>query len=166
MATTAELVVRVVGSGAIAIGVLAGYGTVRMWRKVGQSHKWPTVPGEIVSSELESETEQHHHKPITTYAAAIRYAYEIEGKAYESDQIQLGGTSETSQPREFERMVERYPKGKRVTVYYDPDDPATATLEPGELGGIFNMAIVAGGFILVGGVLVALTIWGHLLKPT
>ena len=63
-------------------------------------------------------------------------------------------------------MVKRYPEGKRVTVYYDRDDPATATLEPGELGGIFNMAMVAGGFILVGGIVVALTIWGHLLKPT
>jgi hypothetical protein len=166
MATTVEIVLRFVGSGAVAIGVLTAYGTVRMRLKVGQSHKWPTVPGKIVSSELESETERHNRKPITTYAAAIRYAYEVDGKAYESDQIQLGGTSETSQPGEFERMVKRYPEGKRVTVYYDPDDPATATLEPGELGGIFNMAMVAGGFILVGGIIVALTIWGHLLKPT
>jgi hypothetical protein len=34
-----------------------------------------------------------------------------------------------------------------IRVYYDPDDPATATLEPGELSGIFSMAMVAGGFI-------------------
>ena len=50
MATTVEIVLRVVGSGAIAIGVLTAYGTVRMRLKVGQSHKWPTVPGRIVSS--------------------------------------------------------------------------------------------------------------------
>jgi hypothetical protein len=166
MATTVEIVLRVIGSGAVAIGVLTGYGTIRMRLKARQAHKWPTVPGTIVSSELETGTERHNHKRITTYAAAIRYAYEVDGKAYESDQIQLGGTSETSQPREFERMVKRYPEGKRVTVYYDRDDPATATLEPGELGGILNMAMVAGGFILVGGIVVALTIWGHLLRPS
>ena len=57
MATTVEIVLRVVGSGAVAIGVLTAYGTVRMRLKIGQSHKWPTVPGKIVSSELESETE-------------------------------------------------------------------------------------------------------------
>lgn len=165
MATNVELVLRVVGSGAIAIGALTAYATVRMRLKVGQSHKWPTVPGEIVSSELESDIERHDRKRITTYAAAIRYAYEVDGKTYESDQIQLGGSSETSEPEEFERMVKRYPEGKRVKVYYDPDAPATATLEPGELGGIYNMAMVAGGFILVGGIIVALTIWGHLLKP-
>ena len=43
MATTVEIVLRVVGSGAVAIGVLTAYGTVRMRLKVGQSHKWPTV---------------------------------------------------------------------------------------------------------------------------
>jgi hypothetical protein len=160
MAETVEIVLRVVGSAAVAIGAFTAYGTVRMRRKAGDSHKWPTVMGTIVSSELESDVESHHRRPIETYSAAIRYAYEVGGKAYESDQIQLGGTSETSQPKEFERMVARYPEGKRVKVFYDPADPATATLEPGELGGIFNMAMVAGGFILVGGVIVALTIWG------
>ena len=161
MAETVEIVLRVVGSAAVAIGVFTAYGTVRMRLKAGQSHTWPTVMGTIVSSELESDVNRHPgHKPIETYSAAIRYAYEVGGKAYESDQIQLGGTSETSQPKEFERMVARYPEGKRVKVFYDPADPATATLEPGELGGIFNMAMVAGGFILVGGVIVALTIWG------
>ena len=166
MATTVELVLRVVGGGAVALGVFAAYGTVRMRLKVGQALKWPTVPGEITSSEVQSGTERHHRKPIKTYAAAIRYTYEVDGKAYESDQIQLGGSSETSQPGEFERMVKRYPEGKHVKVYYDPSDPATATLEPGELGGIFNMAMVAGGFILVGGIIVALTLWEHFLSPT
>ena len=166
MATTVEIVMRVVGSGAVALGLLTAYATVRMRVKVGQSHKWPTVPGKIVASELESDTNRHDQKRITTYAAAIRYAYEVDGKPYESDQIQLGGSSETSQPEEFEGMVKRYPEGKRVKVYYDPADPATATLEPGEMGGIFNMAMVAGGFILVGGVIVALTIWGKLMAPT
>lgn len=166
MATTVEIALRVVGSGVAAIGVLTAYGTVRMWLKVGQAHKWPTVRGEILSSELEKKRERHDGKRIDTYAAAIRYAYEVDGKSYESDQIQLGGSSETTESDDFERMVRRYPEGKGVTVYYDPTDPATATLEPGELGGIFNMAMVAGGFILVGGVIVALTIWGHLLKPS
>ena len=159
MVQTVEIVLRVVGTGIVAFGVFAAYGTIRLRLKNAQAHKWPTVTGTIVSSELESETKDHDRKPIRTYSAAIRYAYEVGGKAYESDQIQLGGTSETSQPGEFERMVARYPEGKRVTVSYDPDDPATATTEPGELGGIFNMAMVAGGAILVGGILVALTFW-------
>lgn len=160
MAKTVEIVMRVVGAGMVDIGALAAYGAIRMRLKTAQAHKWPTVTGTIVSSELESETDRHDGKPMTMYGAAIRYSYQVGGKSYESDSIQLGGTSETSRPGEFERMVARYPKGKSVKVYYDPDDPATATLEPGALGGIFNMAMVAGGFILVGGIVVGLTFLG------
>ena len=163
MARTVEVVIRVVGAGIVGIGALTAYGAIRMRRKTAQAHKWPTVTGTIVSSELETETRYHDGKRIQTYGSAIRYAYEVGGKAYESDQIQLGGTSETSRPGEFERIVARYPEGKRVTVYYDPDDPATATLEPGALGGIFNMAMVAGGAVLVGTILIGLSLWGDKL---
>ena len=160
MAETVELVVRAIGAGGIGVGALTAYGTIRLSLKNAQAYKWPTVTGTIVSSLLESDTANLQDKPIETYGATIRYAYEVDGKAYESDQIQLGGTSETSQPEAFERLVMRYPEGKRVKVFYEPRDPATATLEPGESVGIFNMAMVAGGFMLTGGILVALTIWG------
>jgi hypothetical protein len=144
MAKTVEIVMRVVGAGMVGIGALAAYGAIRMRLKTAQAHKWPTVTGTIVSSDLESETDRHDGKPMRMYGAAIRYSYQVGGKSYESDSVQLGGKSETSRPGEFERMVARYPKGKSVKVCYDSDDPATATLEPGALGGIFNMAMVAG----------------------
>ena len=161
MAKTVEIVLRVVGTGMIGIGAFTAYGSIRMRLKTAQAHQWPTVTGTIVASDLESKIDRNtDRKPIRVYNAAIRYAYTVGGKTYESDQIQLGGTSETSRPEEFERTVARYPEGKRVTVYYDPDDAGTATLEPGAVGGIFNMAMVAGGFVLVGGLLVALTLLG------
>lgn len=163
MARTVEIVIRVVGIGMVGIGALTAYGALRMRVKTAQAHTWPTVPGTILSSELEADTGYHDGKRIQTYGAAIRYAYGVGGKTYESEQIQLGGSSETSRPGEFERIVARYPEGKRVTVYYDPDDPATATLEPGALGGIFNMAMVAGGAVLVGAILIGLSLWGDQL---
>ena len=158
MAKPVEIVLRVVGTGAIGIGALAAYGAIRLRLKTAQAHKWPTVTGTIVASDVESTSARGpDEKPIRVYSAAIRYTYTVGGHTYESDQIQLGGTSETSRSGPFERMVARYPEGKRVTVYYDPDDAATATLEPGAVGGIFNMAMVAGGLMLVGGIVVALT---------
>jgi hypothetical protein len=164
MAKTMEIVLRIVGTGLIGIGAFAAYGTVRMRLKTAQAHRWPTAAGTITSSEVETETGDHDERRVRLHSAAITYTYEVGGKSYESDQIELGGTRETNRPGEFERLVARYPMGKRVTVYYDPDDPATATLEPGALGGIFNMAMVAGGFVLVGGILVALTFWDEMTK--
>lgn len=163
MARTAEIVIRVVGGGLVGIGALVAYGTIRMRLKNAQAHTWPTVRGAILSSEVESEVKRHDGRPIETHAAAIRYTYDVGGKTYESDQIQLGGTRQTSDPDEFEQMIARYPAGKRVTVYYDPTDPAIATLEPGAPGGIFNMAMVGGGCLLVGAILVGLSFWGDKL---
>jgi hypothetical protein len=158
LSLTGLIVLRVVGFFMISIGVLAAYGAIRLRMKLREAHLWPTVTGTILASPLESKTERSPgQKPIKTCAAAIRYAYEVDGKAYESDQVQLGGTSETGRPGSFKRMVEHYDEGQRVQVSYDPADPATATLEPGEAGGILNMAVVAGGFILVGGVVVTMT---------
>jgi hypothetical protein len=163
MARTAEILIRVVGSGLVGIGALVAYGTIRMRLKNKRAHTWPTVRGTILSSEVESEVKRHDNRPIETYGAAVRYSYEVRGKTYESDQIQLGGTRETSDPDEFEQTVARYPAGKRVTVYYDPTDPGIATLEPGASGGIFNMAMVGGGFLLVGAILLSLSFWGDRL---
>jgi hypothetical protein len=163
VARTGEIVIGVVGAGLVGIGALVAYGTIRMRLKNKQAHTWPTARGTILSSDLESEVKQHDGKPIKTYGAAIRYTYEVGGKTYGSDQIQLGGTRETSDPDEFEQAVARYPVGKRVTVYYDPTDPGIATLEPGASAGIFNMAMVGGGFVLVGAILIGLSLWGDKL---
>lgn len=159
---TGEIVVCAVGAGLVMLGLLIAYATVRMYRKNRYAHGWPKVTGTIVASDLDVNLIYRNDKSVRTYGAAIRYSYFVGGKAYESDQIQLGGRSETSEPEEYEKAVARYPAGKRVTVYYDPGDPATATLEPGATGGIRNMAFVGGGFVLVGAVLMTLTLRGGL----
>jgi hypothetical protein len=160
MARTVEIVMRVAGTGMVGIGVFIAYGAVRMRVKTAQARNWPKVTGTIVASELEARTDPHDGRPIRMFGATIRFAYEVGGKTYESDQVQLGGTHETSISGEFERLVAGYPKGKRVPVYHDPRDPATAILEPGKLGGIFNVAMVAGGFVLVGAAMVGATFIG------
>ena len=59
------------------------------------------------------------------------------------------------------RFVERYPEGKKVTVYYDPDHPGNAVLLPGKM----NTFALKAGIILfvafaIGPVLwVGLSVW-------
>jgi hypothetical protein len=48
MARTAEIVIRVIGSGAVGIGALIAYGTIRMRLKNKQAHTWPTARGTIL----------------------------------------------------------------------------------------------------------------------
>jgi hypothetical protein len=89
----------------------------------------------------------------------VRYSYEVDGKTYESDMVQLGGgTSETSVASSHAKRARKYKVGQKVKVYVDPDDPGMATLEPGETGGIFNLAMVGGGFTLVGTLVIVMSI--------
>ena len=52
-------------------------------------------------------------------------------------------------------LVERYPKGKRITVYYKPENPAENLLEPGVSAKTWTMPV--GGLIFfVPGILMAI----------
>ena len=90
------------------------------------SESWPTVQGKVIKSELES----HRNKKSTTYGALVIYKYEAGGEDYEGDEIWFGQYS-SSNRSEMQKLVKEYPVGKDVTVYYSPDDPAQAVLQPG-----------------------------------
>ena len=158
--STGEMVLCGVAIAMMALGVLILWGTLRVRAKNRQSSRWPTAVGTITESELSSRISIDDGRRTTMYGASIRYTYTVAGKTYETDQVQLGGSSESNRPQSYQGIVDRYAVGKQVTVFYDPQDAGNATLEPGATGGVFNMAMVGGGFVLVGGVIAALTIWG------
>jgi hypothetical protein len=97
--------------------------------------KWPTTDGKIVRSEV-ATTRQHHSRPssarpnysVTMYVPRIVYSYEAGGHTYQSDNI--GWSTSANRSSVAEKYVKRYPLQSRVRVFYDPDDPAQATLSP------------------------------------
>lgn len=89
------------------------------------SSSWPTVEGQIVQSTLR-ETNVDLPKKYPD----IRYSYVIYGQVYESRQIRLAQHVNMSS-NEATALVERYPVGRQVVVYYKPDDHTTVILEPG-----------------------------------
>ena len=58
------------------------------------------------------------------------YTYEIDGARYQAEQLRMGASIASSDTRAAERVIARYPAGHDVTVYYNPADPADATLDP------------------------------------
>jgi hypothetical protein len=97
--------------------------------------KWPTTEGRIVRSEI-TTTLQHHRRPstgrgdysVTMYVPRIVYSYEAEGHTFESDNV--GWSTSSNKRSTAEKQVKRHPLHARVRVFYDPDDPAQATLSP------------------------------------
>lgn len=108
-----------------AFDVFIGY---NIWRQT-QAKNWPTVAGEVTRSEVESSTDSDG----TTYRAEVSFRYEVNGQEHESDTWRFGawGSSDSSEARD---VVKRFPVGRTVDVYYNPDDPASAVLEVGVQG--------------------------------
>jgi hypothetical protein len=99
------------------------------------SESWPTVEGTIKESEVFD-----YYTDTVMYQALISYSYVVDNTRYTGMTVgyDVGGTSDPAPQRE---IVERYPVGSTVTVYYDPNDPKDAVLEPGAKGSIWGPVI-------------------------
>lgn len=100
----------------IVVGVsVAGFG-IRDLIRAKASVSWPTTQGTVMSSSVE------YHKSNNgrgTYHAEVMYDFNIHGKTFSGNRIAYGDYG-SSNPSRARRVVNRYPKGKVVTVYYMP----------------------------------------------
>jgi hypothetical protein len=108
---------------------------------------WPTTPGQVVSSEISvnygSDTSDNE------YVVEVHYAYAVD-RAGQTASFSHRFVSQSDANDE----QELFSPGKVLTVYYDPQDPGTATLNPRE-------HIVTGYIgIATGIILLAIDGWG------
>ena len=96
------------------------------------SEHWPAVDGEIVESELESFYVRRRRGSGYVYNANITYIYSIGQQMYEGYAISIGEPKVSTRRQEgAQSVLNKYPVGKEVKVYFNPTDPQTAVLEPG-----------------------------------
>lgn len=91
------------------------------------SSYWPTVEGRVLSSSVKSEAGK---KGGLVYSAEVNYAYKVNGESFSSERVRFGSIS-TGNRVLPKQLVEKYPAGRSVTVYYSSADPFFAVLEPG-----------------------------------
>ncbi|HOY09751.1 MAG TPA: DUF3592 domain-containing protein [Candidatus Omnitrophota bacterium] len=132
-----------IGGGIVYLGYLS-------YVKSRASQSWPAAQGAVVSSEVtahRSRSRKGHHR--TSYGADVRYEYSVNGVQYSSNKISFG-EYRTHNRGPAQATVDRYPPQAEVVVYYNPDKPEEAVLEPGKTGGIVILFIVGGMFGLAG----------------
>ncbi|MCF6366555.1 MAG: DUF3592 domain-containing protein [Bacteroidales bacterium] len=100
-----------------------------------QSVNWPSTKGIIISSDLVRTAK------VAEYLERIYYEYTVNGKSYISNKVSFSYQNPDA-------TVKRYPKGKKVTVYYSPDDPGFAVLIKGYKWGIY-LEFTAGAVLLI-----------------
>lgn len=88
-----------------------------------KAQNWQPVPGTVILSTLEARRGSKGH--YVNYPV-VHYRYRVGGMDYQSRKVSPGmewGGSGAG------KVVERYPTGSQVTVYYNPENPAEALLE-------------------------------------
>lgn len=118
----------------ISLGVILPFVGVGLWfrndaKKVEaikrEAQTWQTVRGKIVTSRVEVSGTEY-----TTVSPRIVYTYTVNGIEYQSRQVRIGDQILTLYAgREPYDLVDRYPVGAEVEVYYNPEKPEQASLE-------------------------------------
>jgi hypothetical protein len=108
----------------------------RNLRRAWASRHWPTTTATVVESATQTEVSKptgfrRNHVSATMYTANIQFQYVVDDHTYRTDQIWFGQTVGSSDSSEAELRRFRYPLGGKVTVCYDPADPAIAAVHAG-----------------------------------
>ena len=133
----------------IAIGLGLLYYARSVTAKAQRSLSWPEVEGAISHSAVLQQMQQtSSSNNAATYKADVTYRYKVQGRDYYSERITLADFS--SSTGRAQGIVDRYPDGATVTVYYNPVDPSDAVLERGGTTGIGVLYLIGGIFAAAG----------------
>ncbi len=126
----------------LGIGLLTVVSNARSVYLGAASQAWPSVRGTVLSAAVL----QRDDPESTDYIPEIRYRYRINAVAHTGSRINFG-KSIMATKKNSEKIIQTYPPGSTVAVYYDPVRPHESTLEPGcPMGGLVRMGI---GFLLI-----------------
>jgi hypothetical protein len=108
--------------------------------KAKESALWPQAKGVITTSRLEVGS----FKRMKGYYGVIEYDYCVGRTGLHGTRLSFNRVHLAVQDA-WQGVVDSYPVGKQVTVYYDPKNPGFAVLEPGlhgEMHDTFVLAII------------------------
>jgi len=105
-----------------------------MWRSFSRARQiddWPRVPCAVIESSVESRRDDPEWPDSMPqeYRFRVRYAYDWEGRSFESDRYRLRGASWSSGEEQARALVGRYPAGSVAECSVNPGSPEIAVLE-------------------------------------
>ncbi|MCI5065500.1 DUF3592 domain-containing protein [bacterium] len=153
LATVAGIIA---GIEAFALGAALLFGFFRNGVLKGlASRRWLATGGEILVSKVVNGRSRKNKHYESSFVPDIVYSYSVNGVSHTQTRIGfrvIHGTEDFAR-----KTVENFPEGSSTIVYFDPQNPAEATLERG-IGSFTALAIVIaplalssyGAFILLG----------------
>jgi Protein of unknown function (DUF3592) len=137
-----------------ALVVFDGYVGWVAYRQI-RAQNYPTTAGVVTHSAVEGHGGRH-----SNYRPNVQYKYAVAGVTYSCNRYRFGDVYAFE--GKAHQIVGEHPVGTQVRVYYNPDDPADALLQPGVDGGDLFLATFLLPFnllLLVIGSLLARKVW-------
>lgn len=122
-----------------SVGVGFTYINVNTILAAAASGSWPYVEGQVTWT-------QFRHSDSHVYQK-VRYRYVVGGREYSSEQISF---ARAHRPARSKQTARRYTEGQSVRVYYNPENPANAVIEPGLSYFPFLLLLLGLAFLVVG----------------
>jgi hypothetical protein len=153
--------------GLVGLWVL-GLGLRRM-AQASRSRRWPTAQGTLLSSTVaqrsapplrrdEDDEDAPPAPPQTLYRPQVEYRYSVGPQAFTGTSLALEEL-EVSSEEHARKHAARYVPGSPVTVYYDPQNPGRAVLEPGVRAVSWALPVVGVVFLIATGALALFVRW-------
>lgn len=139
-----------VGGVFVLVGLAAILTARKAFAKDRAIASWPRAPGKITVSRIETSTrnvrdQQGYYREYTTHKPIVQFTYTVAGVELQGNQLARVVYVSYKKPD-----PSRYPPGKDVMVYYDPEDPKTAYLELHRSGAAVVLAVMGGVFTVIG----------------
>jgi hypothetical protein len=138
---------------------------VRGRRLASASTRWSTVAGIVTNSgvieeaiEDKSNDDKSFIRKIHRYQVDLRYAYQVDKRDFVGTSASWGWTAIYGLRELAEKAASQYRPGQPVTVYYDPEQPGNAVLEPDNRQGSLAPLIAAALCAVIGGLFLAFLI--------
>jgi hypothetical protein len=128
---------------AIAIGGALYVTQFRQGLRANASKQWPISSGTVTVSALEKSPDSRWR-----YRAAVQYRYRVGSKEYQSNRIFWGGNE--GRWKHMESVIATYPQGSKVSVHYDPQNPAEAVIDPAQNAGSKPLVLYAVAMVALG----------------
>jgi hypothetical protein len=147
------------------LGVWLLASTLLQQREARLSLTWPSTGGVVSKHQIEKEIQESDNGPDTvSYEPVVTYSYRVGDRTYTSTRISSAAPWGYSfgSPEDAAKFLEQYPLGKRLTVYYNPDQPKRALLDrsaPGDLTLVYVFGWGLIGLLPLG--LFIVVMWGR-----
>ena len=130
---------------ALGVGILLTSISLYFLKMARNSAYWDNTTGEITRSDITTTTSKNG----TQYKANINFKYQVYGTEHTSKRVYYGSNVSTSSKSRAQKLIDKYPLGQKVNVYYDPMKNSRAVIEPGARWELKLFVTLAALFIII-----------------